>query len=97
MIYAHSPVSLLKIQEILFSKVFYHDINHDETIYIKLRVLITQYFGFKTNLLQDFFLAPEEGLLSVLFSVYFPILNSKDDISFRYELGLAHVKFDRLN
>ena len=33
----------------------------------------------------------------ILFSVYFPILSSKDDISFRLELGSAHVKFDRLN
>ena len=31
------------------------------------------------------------------FFVYFPISSSKDDISFRLELGSAHVKFDRLN
>ena len=31
------------------------------------------------------------------FLVYFAILSSKDDISFRLELGSAHVKFDRLN
>ena len=37
------------------------------------------------------------GLVNNLFSVYFPILSSKDDICFRCELGLAHVKFDRLN
>ena len=38
------------------------------------------------------------GLVNyILFSVYFPILSSKDDISFRHELGSAHVKFDRLN
>ena len=32
-----------------------------------------------------------------LFLAYFPILSCKDDISFRLELGSAHVKFDRLN
>ena len=32
----------------------------------------------------------------ICFSI-FPILSSKDDISFRRELGSAHVKFDRLN
>ena len=32
-----------------------------------------------------------------LFLVYFPILSCKDDISFRLELGSAHVKLDRLN
>ena len=37
------------------------------------------------------------GLVNCTFSVYFPILSSKDDISFRHELGSAHVKFDRLN
>ena len=31
------------------------------------------------------------------FSVYFPFLSSKDDISFCRELGSAHVKFERLN
>ena len=36
-------------------------------------------------------------LENYLFSVYFPILRSKDDICFRRELGLAHVKFDHLN
>ena len=36
-------------------------------------------------------------LVNYLFSVYFPILSSKDDIRFRRELGLAHVKFDHLN
>ena len=33
----------------------------------------------------------------IVVSVYFPILSSKDDISFRHELGSAHVKFDPLN
>ena len=37
------------------------------------------------------------GLVNYTFSVYFPILSSKDDISFRHELGSAHVKFDRLD
>ena len=37
------------------------------------------------------------GLVNYTFSVYFPILSSKDDISFLHELGSAHVKFDRLN
>ena len=31
------------------------------------------------------------------FSVYFPIFSSKNDTSFRHELGSAQVKFDRLN
>ena len=38
------------------------------------------------------------GLVKLyFFSVYFFILSSKDDVSFRYKLGSAHVKFDRLN
>ena len=38
------------------------------------------------------------GLVNfTFFSVYFPILSSKDDISFLLELGSGHVKFDRLN
>ena len=37
------------------------------------------------------------GLVNHTFSVYFLILSSKDDISFRFELGSAHVKFDCLN
>ena len=37
------------------------------------------------------------GLVNYTFSVYFLILSSKDDISFRHELVSAHVKFDRLN
>ena len=34
------------------------------------------------------------GLVNHTFSVYFLILSSEDDISFRFELGSAHVKFD---
>ena len=37
------------------------------------------------------------GLVSYICFSIFPILSSKDDISFRRELGSAHVKFDRLN
>ena len=38
------------------------------------------------------------GLVNfTFFSVYFPVLSSKGDISLRLELGSAHVKFDRLN
>ena len=37
------------------------------------------------------------GWVNFIFGVYFPILSSKDDISFRHELGSAHIKFDRLN
>ena len=37
------------------------------------------------------------GLVNLLFSVYLPFLSGKNDISFRNELGSAHVKFDRLN
>ena len=37
------------------------------------------------------------GLVNYTFFNYFPILSSKDDISFRLESGSAHVKFDRLN
>ena len=36
-------------------------------------------------------------LVDYTFLVYFSILSSKDDISFRHELGSARVKFDRLN
>ena len=36
-------------------------------------------------------------LVNYLFSVYFPLLSSKDDICFRRKLGLTHVKFDHLN
>ena len=35
------------------------------------------------------------GLVNfTFFPVYFPILSSKDDISFQHELGSAHVKCD---
>ena len=37
------------------------------------------------------------GLVNYLFSVYFPMLSSKDDICFCRKLGSAHVKFDHLN
>ena len=37
------------------------------------------------------------GELYFFQGIYFPILSSKGDISFRLELVSAHVKFDRLN
>ena len=38
------------------------------------------------------------GLVNfIFFSLYFPVLSSRDNISFRHESGSAHVKFDRLN
>ena len=61
---------------------------------------------YKNSALQDIFVNITEhkskkefpGLAwwILLFSVYFSVLTSRDDISFRHELGSANVKFDLL-
>ena len=64
--------------------------NHDENL-LSFLLAITEH---KSHLNQN---KNFQAGWILFFGVYFPILSSKDDISFRHELGSANIKFDRLN